>query len=557
MGDQPGSDRAAGEASVSGGLSYATAWETVADVVPDAVALIHGDLERTYSEFDDRAARLAAVFSDAGVGFDDKVACYLHNGPEYLETTFAAFKVRAVPFNVNYRYLEAELEYLLDNADASVVVFDAVYAERLGAVREQLSDLKLLVCVGADAEHPVPEWAVDYESAIAGSEPAERIDRSGGDLWILYTGGTTGMPKGVMWPQRNLLATAAATFAVVKAAVPTTPRELADAVSAFHAQNRAIVLLPAAPLMHGTSAITSLGVLSAGGTVVTLTSRSFDGDELCATVQHRRVTQLTIVGDAFARPMLDALRRSSDDGRPYDLSSLKVVVSSGVMWSEEAKHELMQWCTATLADTLGSSEGVGFAASVSRRGSAARTATFRLGEHARVFGEDGNEVAPGSGERGLLALGGPIPIGYFKDPEKSAATFRTFVGRTWSVPGDFAEVEADGSIRLLGRGSACINTAGEKVYPEEVEEVLKLHSRVVDCNVVGVPDDRWGQAVTAVVSLAPGEIEPSTSELIEHTRGHLAGYKCPKRIVVVDEIQRGPNGKPDYLWAAQAAGTAV
>jgi fatty-acyl-CoA synthase len=456
---------------------------------------------------------------------------------------------------VNYRYLEAELEYLLDNADAEAVVFDVEFSDRLEHIRAALPKVEVWLCVGADDAHPVPDWAEDYEATIASTAPMPRVERSGDDLWFLYTGGTTGMPKGVMWPHRNLLATGAATFAVVKRPVPSTPGEVADAVRAFHEQGRAVRLLPAAPLMHGTSAITAVAVLSAGGTVVTLTSRSFDADELCRAVETHRVTQLTIVGDAFAKPVVAALGRARDAGTAYDISSLKIVVSSGVMWSAPAKAELLEFCSATLVDSLGSSEGVGFASSVARKGETAPTATFSLGEHARVFTEAGDEVTPGSGERGLLAVGGPIPIGYYKDPDKSAQTFRSFAGRIWSVPGDWATVETDGTITLLGRGSVCINTAGEKVYPEEVEETLKLHDDVADCNVVGLPDEKWGQSVTAVVAMTSGAT-PDEAALIAHCKEHLAGYKCPKRVVVVERIQRGPNGKPDYRWATEVATTA-
>ena len=537
-----------------GGMNLATVWEAVASEVPDAPALIHLDRRVSWSEFEDRAARLAAHLDRNGVGHDSKVALYMHNRPEYLEATFAAFKVRGVPVNVNYRYLTDELRYLLDNADAEAVVFHAEFADRLDEIRSDLPRLRTFLCVGADEEHPLPEWAQDVEQVVAATAPMAPIERSGDDLWFLYTGGTTGMPKGVMWPHRNLLGTSFATFAVIGAAVPEHPSEVAAAARTFHERGKAVRLLPAAPLMHGTSAITAIAVLSAGGCVVTLASRSFDGHELCRAVQEHRVTQLTIVGDAFARPILDALREAAEDDRPYDLGSLKVILSSGVMWSKEAKEELLEWCSATLADSLGSSEGVGFASSIAKRGAPARTARFSLGEHARVFTEDGRAVEPGSGERGLLAVGGPIPIGYYKDPDKTAGTFRTFDGRVWSVPGDWATVDEDGTIQLLGRGSACINTAGEKVYPEEVEEVLKLHPAVADVNVVGVPDERWGQSVTAVVSLVDPEGErPDESELITHAKSHLAGYKCPKRVVFVDRVVRGPNGKADLRWAARTA----
>ncbi|MHB1137329.1 MAG: AMP-binding protein [Microthrixaceae bacterium] len=542
------------------GMNLASVWEAVAATVPDAPATIHHDQVHSWRTFEDRAARLAATFDEIGVGPGAKVALYLPNRPEYLEATFAAFKVRAATVNVNYRYLEAELEYLFDNSDAEVIVVSADLVSRLEHLRDRLPGVRRIICVGGDEAHPRPDWALDYEEAVTSHRPMPPIERSGEDLWLLYTGGTTGMPKGVMWPHRSLLGTAAATFAILKEPVPTDVEGVARVAARFAETGKAVRLLPAAPLMHGTSAITSLAVLSIGGCVVTLPSRSFDAHELCRAVQDHRVTQLTIVGDAFAKPILAALEDAAAVGEPYDLSSLKVIVSSGVMWSQQTKDALLEWTGATLADTLGSSEGVGFASSVARRGQAAPTARFSLGEHARVFTEDGVEVLPGSGERGLMAVGGPIPIGYYKDPDKTAGTFRTFAGRVWSVPGDYATVESDGTIVLLGRGSACINTAGEKVYPEEVEETLKLHPAVADANVVGVPDDKWGSSVNAVVSLVPapdGGPGPSPAELIGHTRSHLAGYKCPKRVVVVEAVERGPNGKPDYRWASSIVERAV
>jgi fatty-acyl-CoA synthase len=308
--------------------------------------------------------------------------------------------------------------------------------------------------------------------------------------------------------------------------------------------------------MHGTSAIASWGVLNTGGSIATLTSRHLDAAELLDVVERVGVTNLTIVGDAFAKPIVAALEADEAAGRVRDLSSLQIIVSSGVMWSQPVKDALLERLDVALADLVGSSEGVGAANSVAKRGRSIGTAAFRLGRDSRVFTEDGREVEPGSGEPGLIAIGGPIPIGYYKDPDKSAATFRTFAGRTWSVPGDWATVEADGTIRLLGRGSVCINTAGEKVYPEEVEETLKLHPAVVDANVVGVPDETWGSAVTAVVQLADGATV-GEDELRAHCRGTLAGYKCPKHVVVVERVLRGPNGKADYRWATGIATDAV
>lgn len=526
-------------------------WEAVADAVGDAPAQMHGPFVRTWSELDDGAARLASVLSEAGIGHDDKVALALYNGTEYVEATFACFKVRAVPVNVNYRYTEAELTYLLDNADATAIVVDSTLAPALGAVLPQLPKLRLVVQVG---DGDLLDGACRYHDVVAAAAPAPRINRAPDDLWFLYTGGTTGMPKGVMWPQGNLYATGAPTFKGAGEALPADPTELGRAAVRIHERGSAPRLLPAAPLMHGTSAIASWAALSAAGALITLESRHLDAVELLDAVEGHRATNLTIVGDAFAKPIVAALEDDDAEGRHRDLSSLRMIVSSGVMWSQPVKDALLDRLDVVLADLVGSSEGVGAAASVAKRGRSIETATFRLGEHARVFTEDGREVQPGSDDVGLIAMGGPIPIGYYKDPDKSAATFRTFAGRVWSVPGDWARVDADGTVRLLGRGSACINTAGEKVYPEEVEETLKLHPAVIDANVVGVADDKWGQAVTAVVSTTS---VVSADELVSHCRQTLAGYKCPKHVVFVERILRGPNGKADHRWAGRIAADAV
>jgi acyl-CoA synthetase (AMP-forming)/AMP-acid ligase II len=533
--------------------NLATMWEVNADTLGDEVALVHEParedpsppIVRTWAEFDDRAARLAGVFEEAGVGPDSKVALLLYNGPEYIESTFAAFKTRAVPVNVNYRYTESELRYLLENSDAEVVVADADLVDRVQAIAAELPRLREILIVG--------EAPDSYEERLAAATPApRRTDRSTADLWFLYTGGTTGIPKGVMWPQGNLFATSAPTYKAAGEELPGDPGDQAAAVARIRAGGQAPVLLPAAPLMHGTSAISSWGVLNAGGTVVTVGDRSLDPAHLLQTVESRRVTNLTIVGDAFALPLLAELDDAVAAGTPYELSSLRIIVSSGVMWSQPVKDALLAHLDVALADLVGSSEGVGAANSVSKRGRSAGTARFRLGRHAAVFTEDGRRVEPGSGERGLIAIGGPIPVGYYKDPDKTAATFRTFGGQIWSVPGDWATVEEDGTIRLLGRGSVCINTGGEKVFPEEVEEVLKEHPDVRDANVVGVPDPRWGEAVTAVVSLVDGSTVEA-ADLVAHCRATLAGYKCPKRVIIVDEVLRSPNGKADYRWARTVA----
>jgi len=539
-------------------VNLANVWEAIADRLGDQPALVHAGTPLSWSGFEDRAARIAAHLESAGVGPDSKVALYLYNCTEYPIATFAAFKRSAVPVNVNYRYLEAELEYLLDNSDAEAVVVSAELLDRLAEVIDRVPDVATVVAVGdASSVPPTVSSAFGdrlhwFEQVVADNHPAPRRQGEMSDLWFLYTGGTTGMPKGVMWPHSSILGAATPTFRLIGAEVPESPGEAADTAARFAELGKSVRMLAAAPLMHGTSGIPMLGVLSAGGCVVTLESRSLDAAELCESIQRDRVGQLNIVGDAFAKPIVAELDRAAAAGEPYDLSSLKAVVSSGTMWSKETKEAMLMHCDAALADLLGSSEGTGMAASISKRDKAAGTARFSLGENSTVLTDDGRTVEPGSGEQGVLAVGGPIPIGYYKDPEKTAATFREVDGRIWSIPGDHATVEADGTITLLGRGSACINTGGEKVYPEEVEEVLKLHGDVHDANVVGLPDERWGQRVCAVVSPDPdastGRV-PDEAALRDHCREHLAGYKCPKSILVREHIQRGPNGKPDYAWA--------
>lgn len=534
-------------------LNLASAWEAIADWIPDRVALVNGTERRTWSAFDDRAARLAQALGAAGVGHDAKVALALYNGNEYVEAEFAAFKARAVPCNVNYRYLPDEIRYVLDNADAVALFYDHTLRHRLDEVRSALPQLRLCVEVGPDGDaDDVPEWAMGYEALLAGHEPAARIVRSGGDLWFLYTGGTTGQPKAVMWEHRGLLGTMGSTFKPLRHPVPTTASEAATIARAVTDDGLEVRQLAASPLMHGTAGVSSKATLTHGGMVATLRSRSLDADELWRCVEREHITMLTIVGDAFSRPLLDALDRASALGEPYDLTSLRTIVSSGIMWSESVKQAMLEHHDVTLVDILGSSEGTGMARQVASRRRKAATARFELGEHSRVFTDDGREVEPGSGEVGRVALGFPVPLGYYKDPAKTEAAFPTIAGRRWSIPGDHATVEADGIITLLGRGSACINTGGEKVYPEEVEEALKTHPGVHDANVVGLPDDRWGQAVVAVVALEAGA-DADEADLIAHTRTKLAAYKAPKRVVFVDAVPRGANGKPDYRWARSVA----
>ncbi len=538
---------------IDGRLNLASAWEAIADEVGDSTAVSVAGRHYSWTDFDDRAARLAGTMLEHGLGPDSKVALYLYNGNEYPEAQYAAFKVRGIPANVNYRYTGDELAYILENSDAEAIFFDHTLADRLEAVRDRCPMLRLAVQVGGGE---VPDWALGYEEAVS-ADPMPRIDRSGSDLWFLYTGGTTGMPKAVMWDHTNLLGSMEATFRPFRLPVPSTPAEAAATARSVADAGKEIRQLCAAPLMHGTSGIPGLATLSHGGMLSTLSSRAFDADELWRIVELDRITMVTMVGDAFGRPMVESLDRASAEGRMPDLSSLRLLLSSGVMFSAATKEAMLDHHGCTIVDSLGSSEGTGMASQVmSRRRRDTATARFRLGEHTRVLTDEGIDVQPGSGERGQIALGWPLPLGYFKDPAKTEEAFPMVAGRRWSIPGDWATVEADGTITLLGRGSACINTGGEKGFPEEVEEALKELDAVVDCNVVGLDDDRWGQAVTAVVELtAPGAAD--ADELRAGVRERLAGYKVPKRIVLVDRVERSPNGKTDYRWAKSVAEAAV
>ncbi len=535
------------------GWNFADVWETVAQQVPDAPALVHGDRRISWADFDRRANGVARVLLDRGAQEQDKVAQYLYNGTEYLESMFATFKAGMAPINTNYRYLDDELVYLWDNGDVVAVVFHGSFTERIEGIRDRVPRVTTWLWVD-DGSGPCPEWAVPYEDAAAAgtTEPvAGPWGRDGDHLLLLYTGGTTGMPKGVMWRQDDLFRAIVATFvAGVKEAPDQDLDVFRNAVTAPGPRG-----LPACPLMHGTGCFTQLIILSGGGCSVTLESRNLDVDELLATIEREAVNTIAIVGDAFAKPMLRALDASPGK---YDISSLFMVSSSGVMFSEESKQRLLAHHPGMMiVDAFSSSEALGMGQSVSSASGTSTTAKFTLGENAKVITDDGREVQPGSGETGRVAVGGFQPVGYYKDPEKTAATFITFEGQRYSVPGDYAAVEADGTLTLLGRGSVCINTGGEKVYPEEVEEVLKTYETVVDAVAVGLPDEKFGEAITAVVELASGT-EFDESAIIAHVKGKLAAYKAPKRVLSIDTIGRAPNGKVDYkrlkAWAADQVG---
>ncbi len=523
------------------GWNFADVWETVTDVLPDAEAQVQGDRRTTWAEFDRRADGLAQLLLDGGAHHQDKVAQYLYNCPEYLESVYGLFKAGLVPVNTNYRYTDDELAYLWDNADAIGVVFHGTFAPTIERIRPRVPTVRHWLWVD-DGSGPCPEWATPYEEAVATPNPG-RVQgpwgRSGTDLFFIYTGGTTGMPKGVMWEQDTL---ARILFDAGKLVAPP-PADLAELRARLEANGAGMTALPAAPLMHGTGCLVSLSALNGGGRIVLTESRHLDAAELLDRIEQEKVNMLIIVGDVFARPILAELDRAPGT---RDLSSLFAVASSGVMWSEPVKQGLLKHHPAMLLiDALGSSEAVGMGTNISAGDNAAATARFSLGDSAVVITEDGRLVQPGSGELGRVGIKGLTPVGYYKDPEKSAATFPVIDGVRYSLPGDWATVEADGTITLLGRGSVCINTGGEKVFPEEVEEVLKHHPAVLDAVAVGIPDERWGETVNAVVELRDGATFDQ-DDVIDHVKGHLAHFKAPKRVFTIDTIGRGPNGKVDY-----------
>ena len=532
-------------------LHFASVWETISDLIPDRPALISGNTTRTWREYDDRAARIAALLDAHGIGHDAKVGIYLHNSNEYLEAQYGIFKVRGVPINVNYRYKADELVYLLDNADAEAVFYQGCYAARIWEIRNRLPKVKLYIQVDDGTEALLAD-AVDYERAIRDHRPLERVERSSNETYMLYTGGTTGMPKGVMYTHGQFISVMMGAVQSMGLSVPSSVEDIPKVIEAVRDADAFTVSLAACPLMHGTGMwLGSMVPLLTGGTVITIPKLGLDPHLIWSEVERNGCTSVTIVGDAFAKPMLDALDDAAKRGNPYGLSSLGSIVSSGVMWSTEVKEGLLAHHDMRLVDAMGSTEG-GIGSSVASREEHTQTARFQINPGVKVFADDGHEVVPGSGEMGKLATSGLVPVGYYKDPEKSAATFREIDGVRYSFPGDYATVEPDGTITLLGRGSNCINTAGEKVYPEEVEEAVKRHPSIYDCLVVGLTDARFGQRVVAVASVGERE-DIDEQELIDFTRDHLAGYKLPKQVVFVEEVRRAPNGKADYKWARTQA----
>ncbi len=532
-------------------MQFANVWERVSDTVGDEIALINGEDKLTWASFDSKAAKIATILEEHGLKSDSKVGIYLHNSNEYLEVQYGVFKIEGVPINVNYRYKENELVYLLDNSDAEAVFFQGCYAERISAIKEQLPKVKVYIQID-DGTEPLMDSAIDYENSISSSTEQIRFDRTEDNIYMLYTGGTTGMPKGVMYKHGSFIPSMLKTAFAMGFEVPEDMNDLEKIILNAQANNALTVSMPACPLMHGTGMwLGAFLPMFSGGAVVTISDLGLNPKNVWQEVEKHKINSLVIVGDAFAKPLLDELKNAKENSNPYQISSLRAMISSGVMWSSEIKDGLLAMHDMTLFDAMGSTEG-GMGSSVSNREMPAKTAKFALNPGVIVLSDDGKEVEPGSDTMGKIGTSGLVPEGYFKDEKKSAETFKEINGVRYSFPGDYATINADGTINLLGRGSNCINTAGEKVYPEEVEEAIKKHPNVYDCLVVGLQDDKYGQRVVAIASLEENSALEE-GELIDFTREQLSGYKLPKQILFVEEVMRAPNGKANYKWAKNEA----
>jgi acyl-CoA synthetase (AMP-forming)/AMP-acid ligase II len=537
--------------------NIADLFEHTVDSVADREVLVVGDERRSYGQLEERANRLAHHLAAQGIGAGDHIGVYGSNSVEWIEAALAAYKVRAVPVNVNYRYVEEELRYLFDNADLKAVVYDRELAPRLHAVRDALPLLRHLIHVEDGTDQVGDEilaklGSLAFEDAMASGSPDRDFpERSADDHYVLYTGGTTGMPKGVVWRHEDV-------FFALGGGIDAYTNErvadewtLAEKAKAVDAPLRSLNL---PPLMHGAAQWGFLRFAFEGNLVVML--RRFDAHEVWRTIERERINSVSITGDAMARPMIEALDELGGPGA-LDLSSLFVLASTAAIFSPTVKDRYLDaFPNLLIVDAIGSSEtGANGMRTVGKGDTQNKGGgpTVQAARDAVVLDEQLQELAPGSGQSGRLARRGNVPVAYYKDPEKSAATFVTGAdGSRYALAGDMAILEGDGTITLLGRGSQCINSGGEKIFPEEVESALKAHPGVFDAIVVGVPDERWGQRVAAVVQPRDGAV-PTLEELDAHCRGYVAGYKVPRELHLVTEVVRSPSGKPDYPWATKVA----
>ncbi|WP_326820307.1 acyl-CoA synthetase [Streptosporangium sp. NBC_01756] len=524
-------------------FNHADLFEGLADAIGDRTAVVCGGSSRTYAELDADANRLAHFLRSRGVRAGQHVGIHLYNGVEYVVGLLATLKIRAVPVNVNYRYIEAELLYLYQDSDIVALLFDVEFDGRVAAVASQAPELRHLIAVGGTSGI---EAAVPYEEALAGQPETRGFpERSGDDVYIIYTGGTTGMPKGVMWRSEDLF------FGFGGGNPYGEPRATPDEVIEAARTSGPMTMMAAAPLMHGAAQMATFISWWMGGTMAYV--RRFDAAEVLRVIDREKVVSINITGDAMARPLADEIA-----GGGYDLSSLFAVSSTGAILTGAVRDRLAELLPdRMIIDSFGSSES-GYTASAVPGSSPETGQRFQstAASNLAVLNEALEPVKPGSGELGTVARAGRIAFGYYKDEDKTARTFVTDGdGVRWLLTGDIARVEEDGTIAIFGRGSVCINTGGEKVFPEEVEAVLKGHPAVFDAVVTGIPDERWGSRVAAVVELRPGTT-PSAEELDAHCRQRLSGYKVPRTFAFVDEMVRSPAGKADYRWARETAQAA-
>jgi acyl-CoA synthetase (AMP-forming)/AMP-acid ligase II len=521
-------------------FNMADLFEGVVDAVPDREALYAEGRRLTFAELDARANRLAHHFQSVGVQPGDHIGCHMMNGTEYLETMIALFKIRAVPVNVNFRYVEDELLYLYKDADLKGVVFDTEFADRVASVLPRVDAVKHLVAVGP-VSGELPAGTVLYDVAIA----AQSDDRSGfpersaDDLFVIYTGGTTGMPKGVMWRQEDIF------FAGMGGGYPMgEPLAKPEDAGPRAAANSPMVSFPAPPLMHGAAELGSFINFMGGGKVCLI--RRYTGHGALSLIEQEKCNSMTIVGDAMALPLVDALAE-----RSYDTSSLFALASAGAILSQPLRDAIAERLPNIMViDSFGSTE-TGFNGTAAAGSQPSGGLKFAVNPRTAVFDDEHKRVEPGSGVIGRVAQRGHIPLGYYGDPKKTAETFVEIEGERWVLLGDMATVEEDGSMRFLGRGSVCINSGGEKIYPEEVEGALKSMPGVIDAVVAGIPDDRWGQRVAAVLQTRPGATPPTQQEIEDHLASRIARYKVPRFVHTVELMQRSPSGKPDYGWATK------
>nr|WP_205266870.1 acyl-CoA synthetase [Mycolicibacterium sphagni] len=527
-------------------MNIADLAEHAIDAVPERVAFICGDDRITFAELEEKANRFAHYLIDHGVKKDDKVGLYCRNRIEIVIAMLGTIKAGAILVNVNFRYVEGELRYLFENSDMVALVHERQYADRVANVLPETPNVKTILVVedGSDLDYQ-RYGGVEFYEAIAESSPERDFgERSEDDIYLLYTGGTTGFPKGVMWRHED----------IYRVLFGGTDFATGEFIKDEHDLSRAAVANPPMvryaipPMIHGaTQSATWMSIFSGQTTIL---APEFDADEVWRTIHDHKVNLLFFTGDAMARPLLDALQAAHDNGKEYDLSSLFLLASTAALFSTSLKEQLLELLpNRVITDSIGSSEtGFGGTSIVAKGEHHNGGPRVTIDHRTVVLDEEGNEVKPGSGVRGVIAKKGNIPVGYYKDEKKTAETFKTYNGVRYAIPGDYAEVEADGSVTMLGRGSVSINSGGEKIYPEEVEAALKGHPDVFDALVVGVPDPRFGSHVAAVVAPRKGA-RPTLADLDTFVRKEIAGYKVPRSLWLVDEVKRSPAGKPDYKWA--------